>query len=344
MSQFSGMDLGMLAGGSALSTLGGLYGAAQSNREARKARDWYNARTQEGTLRAGSTLYGPAFRKMYPSTASGYLSPEDQAKAADEFTASIGGPVVPSLYRLADTVSQRQTGNLGYYDETTRRLQDQETTLNRFDDMYGDRAYSDAVGAEQSARQIGSDTERIIDRDAADRLKKLDSASMGRLVASGFGGSTAVPQQMALNSRLVGEAADSAKVSARDAAAGRVVQARQFASGVAGSLYGARRGRTEGAIGRLYGRAYGRDALENSNLERDVRLRQDPINVTLSAQQSGVMNPWLGQNTTQYYPGASAGGTAAVNLGNTFAELGAAGLYRRRQPDAADYARSWQFG
>lgn len=335
MSQFSGMDIGMLAGGAGLSTIGGLLGAQSSNRAGRQARDWYNSRTQEGALRTGSTLFGSRFRRLYPDTASGYLSPQDQATAMDELTDSIGGPVVPQLQRLAGTVSERQTGNLRYYDDTSARLAQEEDRLASRDDAYGDRAFAEAKAAEDMAGARGAETERIIDRDAADRLKKLDSRSLYRLAASGVGGSTLAPQQMALNTRMVGEAADTAKVAARDATTGRVVQARQFSSGVAGGLYGSRRGRSDDRIGRLYGRAYGRDALENSNLERDVRLRQDPLNVTLSAQSSGVLNPWLGQGTSQYYPGVSGAGTAATNLGNAFAELGASGLYRRRKDAAA---------
>ncbi len=308
----------MMAGGAGLSTIGGILGAQSSNRAGRQARDFYNDRTQEGSLRYGTALWGDRYRKLFPDTAGGYLSPEDQAKAMDELSAANGGPIVPQLRQLADTVSARQTGNLRYYDDTTQRL-DRESGRRRGDLM------ALARDAEGIARTSGLGAEGVIRAEGARTLREANGASDAAAVRSGFGGSTTRLALRNNNTTRVGEGVARGLVDSRRQTADRVIGAR---------------GQTLGMLGRFYDqdasrnlvRAAGRDDLEGRNLATDIRLRQDPINVNLSAQGGGVVNPWLGQNTSQYYPGVSAAGTGAVNGGNALAMLGAYGKFN--QPPA----------
>jgi hypothetical protein len=315
----------MMAGGAGLSTIGGILGASSSNRAGRQSRDFYNDRTQEGSLRYGTALWGDRYRKLFPDTAGGYLSPEDQAKAMDELAAANGGPVVPQLRQLADTVSARQTGNLRYYDDTTQRL-DRESGRRRGDVM------ALARDAEGIARTSGLGSEQVIRDEAARTLREANGASDAAAVRSGFGGSTTRLALRNNNATRVGEGVARGLVDNRRATTASVLGARGQSLGLLSRFYD--QDASRGIV-----RAAGRQDLEEGNLARDIRLRQDPINVTLAGQGSANVNPWLGQNTSQYYPGVSAAGTGLVNGGNALAMLGAYGKFN--QSNETNPADGW---
>lgn len=187
---------------------------------------------------------------------------------------------------IAGEEEQKGQGLLGEFNADTERLS-----------MQGD----------QNAREIGKygEQERKRIALASDRaLAGLNRQTQSRLLSSGLGNSTLLTQQMSGNTRNVREAEDNAMGSVSD---------RQLSM-----LSGIRQGNLSAA----YGRAGQKTGLQSGLLDRNLNLRTAPLTTELQMTTGAGFNPWLGRDTTQYYPGVSPGGSALSTIGNSISGVG----------------------
>lgn len=161
-----------------------------------------------------------------------------------------------------------------------------------------------AGGAEDMAGRWGAGREKIIREDAGRQLTDMNDQSRAVLNSTGFGNSTAVTDRLAGNARQVGQQRDRSLQDLSESQIDRQLGARSQRLNVEG------------------GRASGETGLLMNLLGQNIGLRQAPINVELGAAQSSIANPWLGQNTSSYFPGASGAGSALSNLGGGLASYG----------------------
>jgi hypothetical protein len=340
--------------------VGNAVSAGQSNQAARRAGDdnVRDLRGQQGQF--GSGVFGPSYGQQ-PTNQFLYgqgIERQDQnminqaLAGMNQFTQSQGGPVMDQLRQLAESVSQRQTGNLGRFDQDTQGLgQFSAQTGNNLGNFMGQsrddllRGYDQgaanitrgAQGAEQMARDWGRGNADIIRRESSRDLESANRQATRGLNARGLGNSTVLNQAQAANQARTAEQRNNALQGNYNQQIDRQLGTRSQTLGLqqgmhnqrAGLQYGsnnaiadAMRQLGESQIGREYQRSSDRMGLENANLTRDIGMRQDPINLMYQTLQSGIMNPYGYQN--QPVPAASASGAALNTAGNM---LGAAGGY-----------------
>lgn len=194
--------------------------------------------------------------------------------------------IIPAATRLAAEEEERTRGLLGSYDTDTETLR---------------------YAAEQNildASRFGEQERRRIQLESERALRGLNRLTEGRLMGAGLGGSTLLAQQLAGNQRSIREQTENMLGSLSD----RQIQ-------LLSQLRGAK-------LATLAGRFSGRSALEAGVLERLSALRAQPLNMRLALASSPIMNPWLEQNTMQYFPGVSPSGSALSTIGNTLAGAG----------------------
>jgi len=358
----SGLSNNMLAlllgGGVGLNALGGLVGNASQNRAIRRAGDdnALNLRGQQGLLGSGvfgggfgqmptwQYLYGQGLERQDPNLINQGLN------GINSFVNSQGGPVIDQQRRLADTVSARQTGNLGYFDDTTNRLgQFSAQTGNNLgnfmsrsrDDLLRgyDQGAANIVGSaqgnENNVQQWGTGQAMNIRRDAGRNLSAANMASDRALSGRGLGNSSLLVGAQMANRRNNQEATNSALQDLANARIDRQTAARNQTLGLQTNLHNTRAGLQadqnnniagsmerlgENQIGREYQRAGDRMGLENQNLTRDIGLRQDPINTLYQTLNGQVMNPYSSINFGVGTGGGS--GNALSSIGGALAGTG----------------------
>lgn len=211
----------------------------------------------------------------------------------DAFTTGTSGPPTPS----SDSLLGQQQGLANLYGQKTGGINSQfGQGVAGLNNLYG--------GSEGLAEQYGRGGEALIDQETARTLKGANQSSAAQLAASGFGNSTAGANQSSQNAINANLAGSEAKLNLRN-------QALQTRLGVRGQQAGAQ----QTNIGR-------QADLSGNQLNNQMGYSQQPIQTQLSALNSSVMNPFLGQNTSQYYPGYSAAGTALANSGNALGTYG----------------------
>jgi len=160
----------------------------------------------------------------------------------------------------------------------------------------------------QSARGYGAARSAEAERDANRMLGQLNSQTRARAMASGVGGGTGVLNQMAGNTQNVFEALQRQKNQIGDQNLALTSGIRQGNQGLAANRFGSLA------------------ALRQGNTLQSQSLRQQPLQTEMSLLTSAAMNPYLGQNTTQYFPGVSGQAAAYGSFGNTLSALGGLGL------------------
>ncbi len=160
----------------------------------------------------------------------------------------------------------------------------------------------------QAARGYGAGRSAEAERDANRMLGQLNATTRARAMASGVGGGTGVLNQMAGNTQNVFEALQRQKNLIGD-------QNLALTSGI-------RQGNQNLAANRFGSLA----ALRQGNTLQSQSLRQQPLQTEMSLLTSAAMNPYLGQNTTQYFPGVSGQAAAYGSFGNSLSALGGLGL------------------
>ncbi len=160
----------------------------------------------------------------------------------------------------------------------------------------------------QSARGYGAARSAEAQRDADRMLGQLNATTRARAMASGVGGGTGVLNQVAGNTQSIFEALQRQKNQIGDQNLALTSGIRQNNMGTAGNRLGSLA------------------ALRQGNTLQSQSLRQQPLQTELSLLTSPAMNPYLGQNTTQYFPGVSGQASAYGSFGNSLSALGGLGM------------------
>ena len=228
--------------------------------------------------------------------------------------------ILGELGDLADYGEQQGLGILSGYD------QGMTDTMRGYDDAVAtakDTRGIDtmAAGLEDMAGQWGKGREKIIDEDADRARQGADQRAIARLGAMGFGNSTLVGNQLASNAMESNRNVARAKQDLGEAQIDRQMGARQYRTGLMDSnktrLLGAM-GARNAAFGGLQ---QGRTALQTDNLNRNIGMRQQPINTKLAINQSPLMNPGMNINTASFYTPSGAGSTQSA-FGGFLGNLG----------------------
>jgi len=189
--------------------------------------------------------------------------------------------------------------------------------------------------AEGEARGWAQGREGQIREDSAEALKnqnQLTQAAMG-----GLGANTLVGNQLQQNAQQnqretsraltdLGAARTDrvmgAQLSGADALRGLFGQEGALSAGIGSQRQGAMermRGGLQGLRMQKAGSMYG---AEQALLAQQLGLMGAPLGMAGGFTQSGQFNPFLGHNTSQYFPGYSPGGSAANALGGGLGSLG----------------------
>jgi len=179
-----------------------------------------------------------------------------------------------------------------------------------------------------TAKQWGKGREDIIRQDYESAMKEADANAMSGMIGSGLGGSTLLANARSSNARNLAYAKQSSLQDLADRqlqavmgvqASGNAAMAQQR-SGNLQSLAQQRalNAQTMGA------RLGGRTALETANAQQAFQYGLVGPQMRQSFATGNVMNPWLGHNTSQYFPGMSATGSALSTIGNTIGQAGGA--------------------
>ncbi len=157
---------------------------------------------------------------------------------------------------------------------------------------------SDALarGAEGIAANYGRGAEDLIDVDMGRALEGANRLAMAQLASRGLGNSTLVGNQISENGINAAREGLRQKIGVRRDTTDRVLQARSQ------------------TLANTRANTAGRTGIQAANLDRTMQLRTGRQNTLLSAMNSGIMNPWLGASTTQYYPGYSSLGSGLNGL------------------------------
>lgn len=345
-----------ILGGAAIGAGGSMLGGAAQNRQGRLARDQYAARTQEGMNRAGMLYFGPgSFMDLLggtevdyggsfrPEALEGALKAGKRPEGMDD--AEWGR--VQGLYRQWQQMQKMVDAQGGPFSDQIKRFSDQ--AVSGVDDAYNrvldrNRAgmaearglYQQPISSFQNAApgilaaagqqsalagKYGAEREGVIRRDAGKMNANLDAQTRAMMTASGFGG-TPEAMQMAGNAR---QTQDAMQTSLADLADRKLGAQMQGAQAYQGALQG-----NAGMLAGLQGQQA--DALSRLSLQRNMlagdadqsRVGQrfgyqvQPMQSTMGLLQSSVMNPHLGQNTSQFYPGQ----TGTSSLGQFGSQLG----------------------
>jgi hypothetical protein len=207
------------------------------------------------------------------------------------------------------TQLQNRGGLLGYNDKTLKGTLRQYDRANRGFNQDASRISGLAAGAEGMARGYGAGAEALIDQESARGLKAANAQAQARLNASGLGNSTFVGNQLANNQLNSTRMANQQKLAARQQTLDRSLGARDNRVNTERALAAARMG-----IGT------GRASLFSEGRNRNAQFQA-------GALSSSVVNPWLGQGTSQFYPGVSGTGSGLATLGTSLAGLGGSGLF-----------------
>jgi hypothetical protein len=364
-----------IGGGAVLDAVGGYFAGQSQNRAMRKARDWSDDRTEAGANRALSALLGPQLAGDYwagsfynPMAAASWRRDPKLQQAQQRAGQAMPG-YLPVMQGIADSVSARQSGNLGYFDTRTRELAgvDQRYQRGLADQYAAARGQLSSMLAadgtevlrpyQEQGAGIASMLEGYGQGEEARIRSQMGRAARGSarrgtaaLSASGLGNSTTRANFLRENDRTFAEGTEAQVGAARDRSIDRRVSAAQGQQAGEASIRQTSTARRSGTLADMLsreisageragsaalGRAYDRDAqrmgLENANLTRDVTLRTEPQERMLSVMLSGPMNPYLGQSTAQYYPGASGTAQALTSVGGTLGALGSTGLGQANQ-------------
>ncbi len=349
MSQFA-----LLGGSAALSGAGSILGGQSANRAARQARDWYDKRTDNAAASLNNLFWGNdryndlrLASEMYGNL----TSPEEQAAAAGRFNASTGGSLYDLYAGIAPAAASAQTAAMGRFDASTAGLADlygglagnlnarmkagSDATLASYD--------RGAAGVTTNAQKglaelsgFGRDREAIIRRDAGKLRDELDAQTRSQLAAAGFGGTTIAANQTASNARQAAEVEQNQLADLGEFTTLQKVDQRNRLSDLGERLFtnraGLQAGLFQSAIGQAErlgtqgaqtaaGLASQRAGYDFAAIDRQAQLSQLPLAAALGVQTSAVANPWLGQNTSAFYPGVSGVGTAASSIGNLGASI-----------------------
>lgn len=306
---------GLAIAGTAASAAGGAASAAAANQAGRKARDLTQAQGAGTMLGARRALYGggdsilPILERLEPGLRERFV--RDVFGIDDRSTGTYRDLTVMTPQQLtdfvremgADTSGGAGPGYLAQMRGLAEEFSGRQAGLRRGYD-------ADTQNFRTMAAQHGRGEAQRIDRDAARTLTGANRTTQAQLQAAGLGNTSAVANQTSANARLINEGAGDAKRRLADDQIDRMLALLERRSG-------------------------GRAALEEGHLGRDLALRVDPMERELAINLGPNMNPFAGVNNSQYYPGASALGSALTSAGNAATTAAGMGLGAQGPPRAS---------
>lgn len=275
------------------------YDAARSQlAEAERKGDWFNVQRLRPQV---ETLRGQLNQSRGEAPTDGTPGTDAVPGSLDVDAFNNMGPGVQQQmegYRAEAKTAGDQY--LGGYDRGTRGLLRQ------------------SQGIEKASMGFGDSERKRINRDAGTALTGANRVTESRLRANGLGSSSVLGNQLAGNARNIYN-------SQQDQLGQLGDRQNMFNTGLRQNTLGLNSQRTAG-----------RDAASMQLQERDLGLAARPIDMRLQTATNAAMNPWLGQNTTQYFPGASGGGGAimgqfASGVGGQLAGWGMQSLTNQQQ-------------
>jgi hypothetical protein len=288
-------------GGGALSALGGILGAQSGNRAGRQARDYQASQVEPNRYGLSLALGGQGLYDFQGQNYQDFAARQRGGSFARDPTIDAnfqrlisgqargaGTGILGALNRLRAQTNSAQRQEMGRYDQQTGQIVDQYRQGGAL------------------ARMFGAGRDNTIRADAERSLRSTNDLIQARLNASGLGASTVATDQLRAN---IGD---------------NQRELQRALQGSSDSRLDREIGANNQVAGAMSGRDLGRVGLWESNLGRAIQLQQAPLNVALSTLQGNVMNPYLGQSATQYYPGYSGAGSAVGGLGNALALYSAA--------------------
>jgi hypothetical protein len=250
------------------------------------------------------------------------ITPESRARLEQErkdLIAAAGGQAGVTGQIDENAIRGLGSGVLGEYDKLrAQSKQAQGGILSDFD--AGTAQLAGSTGEmRRSVANYGKKEEERIRRDTAESFDNANRAANNTALSRGMGASSFLTDAYGANAR-------DATRTLNDGLGGIADNRTRLNLGVLGQ-----------GQQMLAGRLQGRSGLMSGAADRDTQLGLGAANVYQSAVTGSVMNPWLGQNVTQYFPSASPSASAMGTFGSAFAGLGSTaagyGLQALLDPD-----------
>ena len=270
----------------------------------------------------------------------------------NSFVQGQGGPLIDQLRGLGTTAQTGGNSILSGYDQATKALMDQAGGIqSQARQMYqrntgtlsglGQQGWGNAMalsqGAENMAANYGQGARDVINSDFDKNQRNIADVMMAQLRSSGLASSTAgsgaLSRALTQNEAERARANNDLSMGIADrvlAARGQTVGVQQNATNSMLGTLGQQFRQEQAAMPDLAGsqlsllaqRYGGQTGLQQNNLAQQLQYQMLPIQATMGVEQSSVMNPWLGQNTSSYYPGNTGAGQAVGGFGNALASFG----------------------
>lgn len=271
-----------------------------------------------GRPRSGSRAYPDTSaeiaklqQRLAEVTQAGWEEAHQQYGQSEQgYLDKIGGPLFDQYRAISDTGLQQIQNQRALSTNLYNQARGQDAAAVNLADASWARA-------ENTAQGYGQGRERDIRRDSAERQKSLDQQSRASL--AGLGANSLVANQLQSNATQVGRETDRALTDLRMGQAQVVGQAQQARAGATQQAREDQMRRMFSSIPQQLGHL-------GSLTQMQAALSQDPLARLQGVQSSSILNPWLGQSTSQYYPGVSPAGLATSTLSSPLTALGGYGM------------------
>lgn len=197
-----------------------------------------------------------------------------------------GGGYLGQLGTMAQGASARGKALMGDFNADTGRLEQMGNAMGLGLASYGEG---------EKAR---------VKREAKDTNLAMDRAAIAKLNAGGFGKSSIAANAVAENARQVGNNLSDQLGAIKD---------RQFQTGL---------GIQQANLGLATDRATRRTGLQGQLNDQEYQYQLAPVAAKQALLTSNVFQPFLGQNTTQYFPGVSPSAASANAWGGFMSGTG----------------------
>lgn len=313
MTQFAA-GLASTIGGGLLNGIGGFLSGQSQKSQASKALEHYWNRTDEAAGRLGRFAFGDDFFNAMWNGTAGNAQP---------------GGYIGSLFGQADQSRQLGTDLIREYNTRFGNLA--QASRGNVADVQSEyqrelaNILSRGQAAEGMASLWGRDREAVVRDENAAAQKAAQARARAQLNASGFGASSeravtdagiGVQYNRNLNDQLAG--INDTRLGQQMAMRG---QTNQLAAAMGGQRTGSLSNMLETDIARRYAVSAAFPQLAMALQNRDFQLQQQAGAMGLQVLGGATFNPWLNQNTTQYFQGGGIGG-ALQGIGNSATAAG----------------------
>ncbi|NBW15908.1 MAG: hypothetical protein EBR82_48785 [Caulobacteraceae bacterium] len=246
--------------------------------------------------------------------------PQDLGAAgliSQDAVAGAGRGYINDMEGLTSEFANRSAGMLTGYDADTSRLMGmfdanrsaQQGRASRMEGM------GQAMGL--GLASYGEGERARVKREGGEAKTAMDRQAVARLGSMGLGQSTLVGNQLAENSRRVNNDVSDRLGRINDSQFDRGLGIQQAQLGIAQGNARDAMGLDQLGLGLATDRSTRRTGLEGTLIGQEFGYRSAPLQARQSLLTSATFNPNLGQNTTQFFPGASA----SASSGNVWGQF-----------------------